>query len=146
MIGKKVPSILSEVDKWAANDVKFIYPVIVYLDDCFDVEGPSYLLNKEFQRIIGEKKVSADYEVKNVVMVNIEQLMRIEKFFAAEKLDLAYLINSYIEYKEEFELNQVFPFNKYIFQEARKVGYELKKIRGFDEVFENLEMLDRKRL
>ena len=37
-------------------------------------------------------------------------------------------------------------FNKYIFQEARKVGYELKKIRWFDEVFENLEMLDRKRL
>ena len=48
-------------------------------------------------------------------MVNIEQLMRLENFFAAEKLDLAYLINSYIEYKEEFELNQVFPFNKYIF-------------------------------
>ena len=96
MIGKKIPSILSEVDKWAANGVKFIYPVIVYFDDCFDVEDPSYLLNKEFQRIIGEKKVS--------------------------------------------------PFNKYIFQEARKIGYELKKIRGFDEVFENLEMLDRKRL
>lgn len=54
------------------------------------------MLNKEFQQIIGEKKVS--------------------------------------------------PFNKYIFQEARKVGYELKKIRGFDEAFENLEMLDRKRL
>ena len=49
-------------------------------------------------------------------------------------------------YKEEFELNQVLPFNKYIFQEARKVGYELKKIRWLDEVFENLEMLDRKRL
>ena len=49
-------------------------------------------------------------------------------------------------YKEEFELNQVLPFNKYIFQEARKVGYELKKIRWFDEVFENLEMLNRKRL
>ena len=78
----------------------------MYIDDCFDVEGPSYLLNKEFQQIIGEKKVSADYEVKDVMMVNIEQLMRIEKFFAAEKLDLAYLINSYIEYKEEFELNR----------------------------------------
>ena len=63
-------------------------------------------------------------------MVNIEQLMRLENFFAAEKLDLAYLINSYIEYKEEFELNQVFPFNKYIFQEARKVGYELKRFVG----------------
>lgn len=146
MIGKKIPSILSKVDKWAANGVKFINPVIVYFDDCFDVEGPSYLLNKEFQRIIGEKKASADYEMKDVVMVNIEQLMRLENFFAAEKLDLAYLINSYIEYKEEFELNQVFPFNKYIFQEARKVGYELKKTRWFDEVFENLKIMDRKGL
>ena len=105
MIGKKIPSILSEVDKWAANGVKIIYPVIVYFDDCFDVEGPSYLLNKEFQRIIGEKKVSADYEVKDVVMVNIEQLMRLENFFAAEKLDLAYLINSYIEYKPELGIS-----------------------------------------
>ena len=79
-------------------------------------------------------------------MVNIEQLMRLENFFAAEKLDLAYLINSYIEYKEEFELNQAFPFNKYIFQEARKVGYELKKTRWFDEVFDNLKIMDRKGL
>lgn len=62
------------------------------------------------------------------------------------EVGFGHLINSYIEYKEEFELNQVFPFNKYIFQEARKVGDELKKIRWFDEVFENLEMLDRKRL
>ena len=38
VIGKKIPSILSEVDKWAANGVKIIYPVIVYFDDCFDVE------------------------------------------------------------------------------------------------------------
>ena len=49
----------------------------MYLDDCFDVEDPSYLLNKEFQRIINEKKISADYEVKDVVMVNTEQLMRL---------------------------------------------------------------------
>lgn len=114
MIVEKLPSILREVDKSAPNSVIFVYPVIVYFDDCFDVEGPNYLLNKEFQRIISEKNVTADYEVKDVVMVNIEQLMRLENFFAAEKLDLAYLINSYIEYKEEFELNQVFPFNKYI--------------------------------
>ena len=53
--------------------------MIVYIDDCFDVEGPSYLLNKEFQRIIGEKK---------------------------------------------------FSFYKYIFQEARKIGYELKRYVG----------------
>ena len=144
VIVEKLPSILREVDKPTPNSVIFVYPVIVYFDDCFDVEGPNYLLNKEFQRIIAEKKVTADYEVKDVVMVNIEQLMGLENFFANEKLNLANLINSYIEYKEEFELNQVFPFNKYIFQESRKVGYELKKTRWFDEVFENLTIMDKK--
>lgn len=144
VIVEKLSSILREVDKSTPNSVIFVYPVIVYFDDCFDVEGPNYLLNKEFQRIIAEKKVTADYEVKDVVMVNIEQLMGLENFFANEKLNLANLINSYIEYKEEFELNQVFPFNKYIFQESRKVGYELKKTRWFDEVFENLTIMDKK--
>ena len=144
VIVEKLPSILREVDKSTPNSVIFVYPVIVYFDDCFDVEGPNYLLNKEFQRIIAEKKVTADYEVKDVVMVNIEQLMGLENFFANEKLNLANLINSYIEYKEEFELNQVFSFNKYIFQESRKVGYELKKTRWFDEVFENLTIMDKK--
>lgn len=146
VIAEKIPIILGEVDKSAPNSVKFIYPVIVYFDDCFDVEGPNYLLNKEFKRIIGEKNVSADYDVKDVVMINIEQLMRLEKFFADEKLDLAYLINSYIDYKYEAELNQVFPFNKYIFQEAKKKGYDLKKTRWFDEVYENLKAMDRKGL
>ena len=63
---------------------------------------------------------------------------------------MTYFLQTYLipssGYKEEFELNQVLPFNKYISQEARKVGYELKKTRWFDEVFENLKIMDRKGL
>ena len=40
----------------------------------------------------------------------------------------------------------MFPFNKYIFHKARKIGYELKKTHWFDEVFEHLEIMDRKGL
>lgn len=131
--------ILREEDSNAPKSVMFVFPVIVYSDDCFDCEGPNYLLNKEFKRILNERNVSADYEVKELVMVNIEQLMRLENFFADGKLDLALLINSYIDYKEQAELNQVFPFNKFLFQEAKTVGYELKKTRWVDEVYENLK-------
>ena len=46
VIVEKLPSILREVDKSAPNSVIFVYPVIVFFDDCFDVEGPNYLLNK----------------------------------------------------------------------------------------------------
>ena len=146
VIENKMPLILKEVDKKAPKSVFFVFPIIVYFDDCFDCEGPNYLLNKEFHRILGGFNVSADYEVKDLVMVNIEQLMRLENFFADSKLDLAYLINSYIDYKEQSELNQVFPFNKFLFQEAKQVGYELKKTRWFDEVYENLKRLDKEEI
>ena len=146
VIEGKLPLIQKEIDVNAPKSVMFVFPIIVYFDDCFDVEGPNYLLNKEFQRNLKERKVSADYEVKDLMMVNIEQLMRLENFFADGKLDLAFLINSYIDYKEQSELNQVFPFNKFLFQEAKLKGYNLKKTRWFDEVFENLKAMDKKEL
>ena len=143
VIESKLPMIQKEVDVNAPKSVMFVFPIIVYFDDCFDVEGPNYLLNKEFCRILSGRNVSADYEVKDLVMVNIEQLMRLENFFADGKLDMALLINSYIDYKEQAELNQVFPFNKFLFQEAKTVGYELKKTRWCDEVYENLKRMDK---
>ncbi len=143
VIESKLPMIQKEVDVNAPKSIMFVFPIIVYFDDCFDVEGPNYLLNKEFCRDLEGRNVSTDYEVKDLVMVNIEQLMRLENFFADDKLDLAYLINGYIDYKEQAELNQVFPFNKFLFQEAKTVGYELKKTRWFDEVYENLKKMDK---
>lgn len=143
VIESKLPMIQKEVDVNAPKSVMFVFPIIVYFDDCFDVEGPNYLLNKEFCRDLEGRNVSTDYEVKALVMVNIEQLMRLENFFADGKLDLAYLINGYIDYKEQAELNKVFPFNKYLFQEAKKKGYELKKTRWFDDIYANLKRMDK---
>lgn len=143
VIESKLSLIQKDIDVNAPKRVMFIFPIIVYFDDCFDVEGPNYLLNKEFLRNLEGRNVSSDYEVKDLVMVNIEQLMRLENFFADGKLDLAYLINSYIDYKEQAELNKVFPFNKFLFQEAKLKGYELKKTRWFDEVYANLKALDK---
>lgn len=72
--------------------------------------------------------------------------MRLENFFADDKLRLATLINSYIDYKNQKDLNQVFPFNKFLFQEATKKGYELKKTKWFDEIYQNLIALDKKQV
>ena len=55
--------------------------------------------------------------------------MRLEDFFANDKLKLATLINAYVEYKNLSELNKIFPFNKFLFQEAKKKGYELRKTK-----------------
>ena len=143
VISNKLPDILSKLDVTVPTGVKYIFPIIVYFDDSFDVEGPNYLLNIEYKKIISGNYYAKDYVMKDFVMINIELLMMLEDFFANDKLKLANLINSYIEFKKQRELNQVFPFNKYLFQEARKKGYAMKKTRWFDEVYQNLITLDK---
>lgn len=142
VIIEKLPSILENLDGAAPQGVKYIFPIIVYFDSCFDVEGPNYLLNKEFRNQLLGVSIPSDFVVKDLVMVNVEQLMRLENFFADEKIKLAATINNYIEFKRTAALNQVFPFNKFLFQEARRKGYALKKTRWFDEVFDNLKAMD----
>lgn len=145
VISDKLPEILSTIDTTAPKCTKYIFPIIVYFDDCFDLEGPNYFLDKELKRFLKGKTISVDYKVRDLVMVNVEQLMRFENYFADDKLKLATLINSYIDFKSRDEINQVFPFNKFLFQEAKKKGYELKKTRWFDEVFQNLVDMDKNR-
>ena len=72
-------------------------------------------------------------------------LMMLENFFADDKLELATLINSYIDFKSLDEIYQVFPFNRYMFQVAQNKGFELRKTtRWFDEIIQNLVDMDKK--
>lgn len=143
-IESKLPRILGDVDKAAPKSVMYIFPILVYFDSSFDPEGVNWHLNGRFKELMSVKRISPDYVVKDLMMINIEQLMRLENFFADGKLKLAAVINDYIDYKERSELNQVFPFNKFIFQEARKKGYEMRKSRWFDNVYESLKTMDKK--
>ena len=142
VVSEKLSLILDRIDNTALRGIVYVFPVIVYFDDCFDVEGASYLLNKEFWEMMNTKEIDDRLVVKDVVMVNIEQFMRLENFFANDRLKLATVINSYIDYKNREELNSVFPFNKFLFQEARKKGYNLKRTKWFDEIYKDLVTMD----
>lgn len=143
VISDKMSRIWDNIDNVVPKGTRFVFPIIIYFDNCFDVEGPSYLLNKEFRNLVGNISVPKDIIVKDVVMINIEQLMKLENFFADDKLKLASLINEYIDYKKSSELNQVFPFNKFLFQKALNKGYDMKKTKWFDEIYHNLVIMDK---
>lgn len=57
-------------------------------------------------------------------------MLPVSSFFAAEKLDLAYLINSYIEYKEEFELTKCFLSINTYFKKRERLGMSWKRYVG----------------
>lgn len=143
VIENKLSLIFKDVDTSAPQGVKYIFPILVYFDDSFDPEGVNWHLNNRFHEIISQRCISPDFIVKDLVMINIEMFMRLENFFAEEKLKLATLINSFFDYKNQTELNKVFPFNKFMFQEARKKGYEMKKTKWFDEVYHSLVEMDK---
>lgn len=146
VVEEKLPIILTKMDTATSSETKFVvFPIIVYFDDCFDVEGPSYLLNKEFRKLINNASCSANFVIRDIVMINIEMLMMLENLFADDKLELATLINSYIDFKSLNEIYHVFPFNKYMFLEAQNKGFELSKTtRWFDEINQNLVDMDKK--
>lgn len=138
VIEEKLPIILSDMDKKAPGGKKYVFPVIIYFDDCFDVEGPSYLLNKAFRKRINNSSVHNDLVVKDLILINIEQLMRLENFFSDDKLKLATLINEYIAFKNQAELSQVVPFNKFLYQKALDKGFRNLKTKWFDVVNNSL--------
>ena len=103
-----------------------VYPILVYSDSSFDIEGINYYLNKRFLEILKKRNIRTDINVKDLVMVNINTLIMFEKAFADKKIKLDVLINDFISYKESKEQYRVVPFNKYLFQKAKSRGYFYK--------------------
>ena len=131
--------------KLVGNDSKdeliSVYPILVYTDSCFDIEGFNYYLNNRFREIISERNIDDMVRVKDLVMVNIDALIMFEKVFADKKLKFDVLLNEYISYKESKNEYQVVPFGKYLFQRAKAKGYFYKASYLVRETINQLERL-----
>ena len=137
----KLPEILSKVDKTVPEGVLRIYPIMVYTDDCFDIEGVNYYLNEEFKKCLNS--VDDRFQVKDLVMVNLNLLMRLENCFEDGAIDLDKVLNEYLAYKNSKELLNTVPFNKYLFQYARRKGFDMKFTKTFRKTFDELLELER---
>lgn len=110
------------VGKERVSEKLQVYPILVYSDSSFDIEGFNYYLNNRFHEIIRNRNIPSNIHVKDVLMVNIDTLIMFEKAFADKKLKFDVLINEYISYKNSKEQYQVVPFNKFLFQKAKQKG------------------------
>ena len=127
---KRVTQLANNIDKHLADIVGKgrvseklqVYPILVYYDSSFDIEGFNYYLNNRFHEIIRTRNIPSNIHVKDVLMMNIDTLIMFEKAFADKKLKFDVLINEYISYKNSKEQYQVVPFNKFLFQKAKQKG------------------------
>lgn len=136
VIEKKLLEIVSRVDTAVPDGNLNIYPILVYVDGSFDTEGINYYLNGEFKRSLNN--VDDRFKVKDLVMVNLNLLMKLENFFVSGKIDLDKVLNEYLSFKDsKVQLNTV-PFNKYLFQYARRKGFDMKFTGTYKETFNEL--------
>lgn len=111
------------VGKERVSEKLQVYPILVYSDSSFDIEGFNYYLNNRFHEIIRNRNIPSNIHVKDLLMVNIDTLIMFEKAFVDKKLKFDVIINEYISYKNSKEQYQVVPFNKFLFQKAKQKGY-----------------------
>ena len=141
VIEKKLPEVLSKIDTAVPNGKLKIYPVLVYTDGSFDIEGINYYLNGEFRKVIGS--VDARFQVKDLVMVNLNLLMKLENYFRNGKIDLDKVVNEYLAFKESKDILNTVPFNKFLFQYARGKGFDMKFTKTFKDTFNELLRMER---
>lgn len=99
-----------------------VYPVLVYSDSSFDIEGFNYYLNTKFREIISNREIPDNIIVKDLIMINIDALILFEKAFIDKTIKFDVLINEFLSFKESKEQYKVVPFNKFLFQKAKQKG------------------------
>lgn len=138
VIGTKLSNIISLAGINLSSSLE-IYPVLVYTDTVFDVEGPSYLLAEKFREFEQVKNHPANISIKDLVMINLDNLMRVENYLSSLQIVFEDVIDNYISDEEFQGQRRVYPFNKYLVNAAQKMGYHIEKSKWFDDVYEILK-------
>ena len=141
VIENKLPEIISKIDTTVPDGMLKIYPVLVYTDSSFDIEGINYYLNGVLRSVIGS--VDERFQVKDLVMVNLNLLMKLENYFRNGKVELDKVVNEYLAFKESKETLHTVPFNQYLFQYARGKGFDMKFTQTFKDTFNELLRIER---
>lgn len=141
VIEKTIPEIISKIDISAPLGAVKIYPILVYTDCSFDIEGVNYYLNNEFKKSLNQ--IDDRYEVKDMVMMNLDLLMMLENWFVNGKIELDKVLNEYLAFKESKEQLKTVPFNKYLFQYALKKGFDQTFTETIKNTFDELLRIEK---
>lgn len=133
----KLPIIFQKLDVIPRGHLS-IFPIIVYQDSCLDIDGINYIINEKFIELKKLHNLN-EYTVKDVVMVNIDTLIKLENIFSRGKLNLGTCINRYMAYKQSKEFNSIMSFNRYLMLQAFDKGYNLKFTKWFKDIMNSLE-------
>lgn len=142
---KGVTQLVNTIERMTAGDFnKFdncdfskvkIYPIIVYVDFSFNLSGINYILNKEFRKIISDKKLKNETNIENLILIDLDSFIKFQDLFRNKTLKLNNCCNEY--YKSTRHSKDIFTnigtFNMFIHNKTRKISYNTPRML-MDEV------------
>ncbi len=134
VIEYKLDMINKTIDKIEVTDRINVYPIIVYQDSCFDIEGVNYILSNRFEELKTSRKISDIYLIKKCVMMPFEMMISLEDYFNDGRLVLEDLINNFLIESSLSPQNELLPFNKFIMGQAWELGYHNEMSSRFKKV------------
>lgn len=78
------------------KDEVIIYPILVFTDFVLNVSGVNYLLNLEMRRLLKERNIP-DNNVKNLVLIDLDELVKFQDLFRSKALKINNCLNEYLE-------------------------------------------------
>ena len=140
VIENKLNVIIENLDKIELSDDLNVFPIIIYQDCNFDIEGVLYILNNRFQELLKSRNIPKHYIIQNLVMFSLTTLIQLEDYFSEEKLDLGQIIKGYITECSFSVRNKTLPFEKYILRYAiKKKGYNQENTKRYNDIIDCIE-------
>lgn len=142
VIENKLDQIINEIDKVESSEELNIFPVIIFQDYNFDIEGVNYILNNRFKELLKSRNIPEHYIIKDLVMFSLTTLIQLEDLFSKGKLNLEQIIMNYFTSCSHSERNKTTPFYKFILRYAiNEKGYNQENTKRYDDIINNIEKI-----
>lgn len=141
VISEHLGTILNKIDYLKYETIN-VFPIIVYQDVSFDVEGVNYFLSEIMRNKISEFNIDEKYHIQDLAMIPMYELVKYEDFFSDNKISIQQIFQDFILYRNKGGLNAMIPFSKFLGREAQKVGFHSQRTKRFQHCLDKLSYLD----
>ena len=107
-----------------------IYPILVFTDYSYSLDGMNYFLRNKFKERIDEIHLTNYLRIENLITINLNTLIRYQEMFHNKKLNFRLLVREYsnkLNTATEF-VDKTLTFDNFLHDKTKSINYQPPKI------------------
>jgi hypothetical protein len=136
---KGIAQLINSIEKLGNGDFEclddiskikpIVYPIIVYTDLSFNIPGINLLLEQKFREEIKNKGLDKKLDIRKLVLIDIDCLIKFQDLFREKKLTLNHVLNGYHKYVQTTHVIQkASTFSQFLHSITEKKDYGAPKM------------------